>query len=691
MSDTGVLLAGLALLYLPGLLFLAVCRVRSLVLWVGAAPAVTLGLLQVAALLGAPVGAPVWTAGAALLAVLAVAGVVLEVRAGADGVVRGVLGSAVDRVRTRPWAAGLAVAAVGTGCWLASTTWLRGFHGLSTPSQEHDMVQHLLMAAYVARTGEASPFELMPLDLATGENARFYPGGLHTFAGLVSDVAPDPVVGFNAATVLVLGVAAPVTLFAAVVAVAGRRDGLVAGALAALFASVLYRPSFQLALDGGILGYAAGLALAPVVACCLLRLPRRLGADVLVTPVVVLAVFAVHPSMAVFVAGTTAVAGAVALPRSPVRRWVAERWRVLLATGGATVVLLVPWLLASSRVGDQVSSYPERPATEPFLDVALRLLRFTYSGFFDPGQTLYHAAFAVLFAVGALGCLTRLRLLPLLAAWAAWALLAIAFNAGLSGAPVVAQVAGFFYNSLTRLVDLSWVLAPAVAGAGLAALLGGAAELAARPGRGDAGSRRARVLQAAGPVVAAALALVFLLTAGLSYRDRNTEAVAARYGEPGFVRVSADDRAAFDWLGDQDDVGRVLNNGNDGSTYLYVYEGIPVVNVFPLGVAESRYGIYLMEHFDRIATDPKVRCLVQRYDITHLLVSRTSPPVWAAAAPFGWVDTPLFDAAPGFAGLDDVDEVDLVFRNGDASVYAVDESVLDGDDEAACTADPAAP
>src|SRR3954451_17641211 len=65
-------------------------------------------------------------------------------------------------------------------------------------------------------------------------------------------------------------------------------------------------------------------------------------------------------------------------------------------------------------------------------------------------------------------------------------------------------------------------------------------------------------------------------------------------------------------------VGRVLNNGNDGSTFLYVYEGIPVVNTYPLGMPEARHGIYLMQHLNDLGTDPAVACLLRRW------TSRTS-------------------------------------------------------------------
>ncbi len=58
MSDTTSFLSlGLVVLYVPGLLLLLACRVRSVRVLLGVAPVATLGLLQVAALLAA--GTPV--------------------------------------------------------------------------------------------------------------------------------------------------------------------------------------------------------------------------------------------------------------------------------------------------------------------------------------------------------------------------------------------------------------------------------------------------------------------------------------------------------------------------------------------------------------------------------------------------------------------------------------------------------
>jgi len=297
------------------------------------------------------------------------------------------------------------------------------------------------------------------------------------------------------------------------------------------------------------------------------------------------------------------------------------------------------------------------------------------------------------FWIGFVGCLTQRRLWPLLAAWVTWALAALLYASGGASLPGLAQLGQLFFNSWVRIMSVNGVLAPAVAALGIAALVDRLttrlAERRAEPSRD--GGRRTRPPAVLPAAVAAVLAIGYLLTTGLEYRATNAEAIAERYGAPAFTRISAEEREAFEFLAAEPDVGRVLNNGNDGSTFLYVYEGIPVVNIYPLGMPEARHGIYLMEHFNEIGTDPTVACLVRRWDITHVIVSLSSPGIGASGAPDQWVDTPLFDYAPGFFDLVDVPEVEVAYANPDVAVFRIDPEVREGADLDACTADPAHP
>lgn len=668
MSDPLVLLAGLLLLWVPGSLLVALCRVRSGWAYLGAAPVATVGVLQIAASLGAvtTVGLPV--AALALTVALLVATVVMTVRRGLPRMRRPTLAAAAGGV--------LAAAAAGLGL----STWIAGLHGLATPPQEHDTVLHSELVAYIARTGRAAPWQVMPVDLATGTPVRFYPAGMHTVAGLLARVSPNPVVALNATTALLLGVVAPLVLFAAVsLCEPVNTRGAFAG-LAALAAVLLYRPVFNLAHDAGIISYAAALGAGPALLVGVLLLRRRHVGSAVLLAVLALSVLTLHPSLLVIVALSAVVFAITGLFRQAVREWVWERIGVL---GGAAVlaaVLAAPWLIAGAGVVDSTADYPELPPLDPVSVMLSRTVGFSYGGFFDPTWSRSQSGFAVIFWAGALGCVLAPRLRPLLAVWGFWAAIGVLLASGHSKLPVVSQVGALFYNSFSRLFDIGWVIAPAVAGLGIGALL--------------ALLQRVRFLSVRWlpPLTAAVVALLFMVGAGLGYHDENVKAVAQRYGDPAFIRVSAAEVKGFDYLASQEpDVGRVLNNANDGSTFAYVYDGIDVVNTYPIGMPEARYGIYLMQHVNELGRNPKVACLLRRWDITHVFVSLTSPPIGALAAPFHWVRSPLFSQPKGFADLQDTSGLKLVFSNKDTSIYRVNPQVRADADLSACSADPAAP
>lgn len=694
MSDGLQLSIGALTLFAPGVLLLLVCRVTDLRVALGLAPAVTIGLLQVAALLTAVTPLLLPWATVVLTAVLLVVLAVLEVRRGRAGALLTMVAGTAARVRHRPAVAGVTAVVLGAAVFLGMTTWTRGLDGLATPPQEHDTVMHSLLTAFIARTGHASPFDVMPVDLATGGNVRYYPAALHTFAGLLAHLTDDPVSGLNAATVLLLSVAAPITLFAAVSTLEGARTRPLFAALAALLSVTMYRPYLQLVHDAGILPFAAGLALAPALVIAVTAMQRRDPRMAAVTAVVTLGLFAMHPSLAVIAATVAAVAVAVCLLLPDGRSWLASRVGTLGLAAGSAVVLVAPWAIPSMTVADSVTGYPETPPSEALGTVTARVAGFFYGGFIDTEQSHFQLFFAVLFWIGLVGCLTRRALWPVAAAWASWALAAVLYASGHADLPGLRQLGQVFFNSWPRIMSISTVIAPAVAALGLAALTDRLVTVLDRRRRTRPGpAHRPPARQSPVPVlVAAALAAAFALTSGSGYQRTNVQAVSERYGDPVFYRVTPEEREAFDYLATEEtDVGRVMNNANDGSTFLYVYEGIPVVNTYPLGMPESQYGIYLMQHFNEIGTNEQVRCLVERYDITHVLVSLTSPAIGAAGAPGRWVRSKLFDYAPGFFDLIDVPELENVFYNDDVAVFRVDPAVRSGNDLTACSADPAHP
>lgn len=668
MNDPLVLLAGLLLLWVPGSLVVALCRVRSGWAYVGAAPVATVGVLQVAAILGAVTTVGLRWAASALTLALLVATVVLTVRRGLPRLRRPTLAITVGGV--------LATTAAGLGL----STWISGLHGLATPPQEHDTVLHSELVAYIARTGRAAPWQVMPVDLATGSPVRFYPAGMHTVAGLLARVSPNPVVALNATTALLLGVVAPLVLCAAVsLCEPLKTRGAFAG-LAALSSVLLYRPVFNLAHDAGIISYAAALGAGPALLVGVLLLRRRHVGSAVLLAVLALSVLTLHPSLLLIAALSAVVFAITGLFRRAVRTWTRGRISVLVGAAALSAVLATPWLIAGAGVVDSTADYPELPPRDTVSTMLSRTADFSYGGFFDPTWSLSQQGFAVLFWVGVLGCVLTPRLHPLVAVWGFWAAIAVLLASGHSKLPVVSQVGALFFNSFSRLFDIGWIIAPAMAGLGIGALVALVARVPVL------------AVRWLPPLAAAVVAVVFLVTSGLSYQHDNVTAVAQRYGDPSFLRVSPAEVEGFDYLASQEpDVGRVLNNANDGSTFAYVYDGIDVVNTYPLGMPEARYGIYLMQHVDELGRDPKVACLLQRWNITHVFVSLTSPPIGALAAPFGWVKAPGFSQPQGFADLQATPGLERVFSNEDTSIYRVDPQVRADANLSACSADPAAP
>lgn len=689
MNDGLLLLCGALLLYVPGLLLLTTLRVRRVRVLIGTAPVVTIAFLQLIVLVRWALGTGLARTTAVVLSSTALLALVLELRAGRDGVLV-TAGRHLRRAgRSGPLTTAVAAVLLTTSVIVGMSSWLRGFGGLATAPQEHDTVTHAVLTAWIAHTERAGPFEVLPTDLLSGSGPNFYPAGTHAIAGLLAMLSRDPVSAFNATIALVVGLVGPVTLFAAAVGFESGRTRPLFSACAALISVTLYRPWYELAHDAGIMAFDMGLALIPSVAVGLSALGPR-GCRTRLAPVVVglvaMGLYTTHPSVVVAAAASVVIAGATWLACPGAVDWLRSHLRQLLAAAGVAALLTAPWAVASVSTLAATTSYPETPPQFPFTTALQMVGGFQYGGFIGIAGH-YQVVVAIAVWTGFLGCLTVRRLWPVAAVWLAWVAAAVLYGSGHADLPGLAQLGSVFYNSWPRIVALACATAPAVAGLGISALV--AVVLGRVPSGGPSG-RRVRTLAA--PVIAGSLAIAFFSSAGLAYADINAGAVAERWGKPTYYRLHPLEAPAFDYLAaHRADVGRVLNNANDGSTFLYVYKAIPVVNTYPEGTVQAEYGIYLMQHLNEIATNRVVRCLVQRYDITHVILSASSPPLLAARFPHHWVKTEWFRYPPGFAGLGDVPQLSLVFSNPNTLVFRVASSVLAGDDRDACTSDPARP
>ncbi|WP_127129545.1 DUF6541 family protein [Georgenia sp. SYP-B2076] len=702
-----LLLAGTALVvFVPGLLVLvasdAVRRARGPVVVAAAAPLVTAALAYLAGFFCGVLGVRFNLAAVLVVTAVVVAGVVLLRRAtgrrtvpapGPDGdAASGAGGGAAfavgdegaafarDDSAFAPEPMGRPALAVGALAALAAIlislwTWAAGLGRLAVVPQEHDTVTHTLITAYIARTGEAAPGQEWPADLITGVPDRYYPAGLHRLAALIAQLGTDPVTALNAVSVVLFAVAMPLGMLALGTLLRWRGLGAVAGGAAALAAAFAYRPVFAMMHDGGVLSNAAALALVGGAVAALLATGRRPARGVVPGGLLMVGAFAIYPPVAVAIAGGVAawVVGDALLYRPGARR--VRRWA--LSIGGAALLAAlcaVPTLLAAAGSAARTAAIPRdvptSPSGEPLssLGQAARLaLGMPYGGYLDPAWHRGQVILAVLVLVGVVASIVLRRHAGLLLAWAAWTIFAVLFLTDVGG-PVVAAVAGLFYNGYIRISGLvaayQWLLvgvAVTAVGFTLATFLRPALGRYVRPPALD----RA-------PVLVSAVLVLALTAAAAHYAPVNARALSERYRAPEFTRVDADDRAAFAYLDNHVRPGeRVMNNANDGSTYLYVYDGIPVVNIQTLGA--EPYTRKLLEDFDHLDTDAQVRELVRKYDIRWVYVDAEEP-VIAAATP----EDPgqVFLGPPGLEDLADVTSLREVFAAGSVTVYRVKESVF---------------
>lgn len=670
--DRLILLAGLVVAVAPGAALSLALRIRSPLLVLALAPTATIGVLLAVATATGAVGLPFspLTAGVVTAALLAV-GALRWWRAG----------RAPARRRGRPWVAAaagsllvLAGAAVGT------RTWLRGFGGLDRIPQEHDMITHQMVVAWIMRTGRAAPWQVEPVDVLTGTPVSFYPDGSHLAPALVAALGPGTVPGLNALTVVYLAVCWVLSV-AALTAVAARRlragtgAAWLAAGVAGVLAPALYRPAFQLMHDGGIYATAVALALAPgLLAALLLAADARrdrsrfaaartavgLGAGAA-------GIVSVYPGAAV----TVAVSLVAWLAGDLVARdgWVRLRRSlpVLAGAGVVAAVLAAPLVLRSAASVSGVASFGADSDPSAFGDALGSAVGLGYGGYLDPRRSTGELGLTALYLAGVLAVVRARRGLGPVAAWAAW--VAVVVAAFLSpGTGPEAVITGFFYNALLRVWSHVSLFVPTLAALGVVLV---ATEAVRR-------TRRLLPLVARAWPVASALVLVIgvvLLAVPVRHAAAtDTRSVAERYATPEFVRVSPADLAAVEFLRTRVAPGqRVLNSANDGSTFLYVAAGIPVVNVTSLGTGGAPWTYRLMGSFNRYPTDPAVRAELTRLDVGWVYVDAQAPGIGASGAPYGWVNRSVpFTVAPGLTGLDGLPGLTLAYRNGSVSVYRLD-------------------
>jgi len=646
-GDALTLLIAVAWVLVPGVLVLAAGGVRRLPVLLGAAPAVSIGVSTLAASVTGLLDARFswWT----VLVATAVAALL-------GFLVRGRRAEPLEGGSPRAplIAAGtLVVAAAATTCEL----FRRGLGTLATPSQEHDAITHTLVIARILRTGNAEPWAAQALDVVTGDPAQYYPNGLHQWAALIAQTrGVDAVSGLNATSVVVLAVVQTLGLLALAARVLPP-TWLPAGGVAAVAASLAYQPLQAMHHDSGALPNAAAIAFAPGVIALLLPPGRVTGRAVAaLVPALTLAcagVVTVHPSAALTVAGGFLACFLVTLllpaPTRAESVLSAGKWVAGLAAAGVLVAALVGTALAqaASSGGGSSSRFERDVPVESLPDALHRILTLPLQGGLDPADTRSQWWIAAAVVLGAL--LAGRKGLTVLLTWLVWSLLALGYLLGWRGS-VLDLVWDSAWNSYYRV---------AAHGSSWAWLLAGVAVV-----RIASFARRSQNLAAA--------TLGVVLLAGSATESFGTEvgALQARYADPEYQRIDTDDLAAARYLAEHvHDGERVLNSGNDGSTYGYVLHDVPIMATTAVpGAAQPELRTLLR---DLRQLTPQVRELLQDNDVTYVVVDAEAPglPLKASDAQFYGVDA--FAVPPGLVDLDGVDGLRRVFTSGSVGVWQV--------------------
>ncbi|MFC8502034.1 DUF6541 family protein [Pedococcus sp. NPDC057267] len=562
--------------------------------------------------------------------------------------------------RGLPWwttLAGLVPAAL-----VAGHTWLKGTSGLRTVNQDWDIPWHANMVRLIADSRAWDPhvaghFAYYDTALANAP-VRSYPIALHAELALVWPASGLDIPTFINAFVLVLVTLQLPLSTMALASVVTRRPVAVAAAGAISPWLAVY--PWDLLWRGPLIPFFAGmLAVGPFVALAVVAARHRQWGVLPAVAVAAVALVAVHPSLA-FVAAPLLVcwwAGRLLARRDDALR----SGLYLLAAAVLAAALGLPVVREMVQEAGRVATVSWAPDSSA-LGAVRNLLFLTH------GSRLVYVA--PLLAVAALvRFVTRPR--------TAWYLLPLALYAGLawytmsstSGPPWFTAP---FYDDQWRLLAVFTMLAVPILGIGVDVVAAGASTavtlLVLRRGRrpaplGDGASEwyagGDRATAATGLVVLVALAAVSLPdvaenSARLTWANKTSGATLSSHSARLMSQLGR-------WVPASE---QVLADPCQGSVWMYALgDRMPVIRHFE--VLPTQRQELVLDHFRDMATDPAVRSAAAELDIGWVFVS-------------GGKIRPWDHARPGLTDPSSLPFLQLVARDGDASLYRLDWNRLPG-------------
>jgi hypothetical protein len=660
-------------LLLPGLLFSLAAGAR-LVVAVATAPVVSFGLVTAISRVTTATGLP-WEPLTFLAAVLVVglAAWLFRRVLRTSGLGARLPWRAVQPAPSAPaghqvlvLAAGAAAALLGTG------TALWGIGGLTSANQGFDALFHVNAVTLITETKNADPSAVTAVNHFT-PGSTYYPDAFHALAALTADLGINPVVATNA-----LVASIPAVLALGLMGLLWQA-GMVRHAVVAPFigVSITAFPT-DVMWRGPIWPFALGLALVPAMVTLLVgALEQRSRALAGLSVVGAAGLLLVHPS--------AALAAAVFAAAFLVQRWVTRDGRLLsdipplLVISLLTVVLAFPAVVTALTNSGNGAAY-DWPAVQTPGDAVGELLLFSYDA---PLPQIWLFGLLVIGLAG-VRRMARLVWWPITGAFfAALMTMAAAYEGR-----IVSLLTGPWWNDRFRFAAMATlglgVLAAhgvVVAADWMASAVGRVAAAARRRSGGTASGTTSvgtgrRTTAVRWGALAAVLAVFGLLSNGF-YSDYNHSRMQLQFALGTGGSVTAPELEAMEELDTLAGPGEVvMNDPSDGSAWMWALHGVrPMFGqavLTPIRPALEPDQDAALTRFNCLDSSETIRRIVEKYDIHYVYVGD------------GFI-IPTMQRAPGLLRLSEVGSLELVFDNGGAQIYRIDEKpLIDERDDAAC-------